>query len=71
MYIPASKLSKDQEIVCLYTDEAYVYVEDHEKSTLTPDQLSEAIEVLPERFFKHPKVLRGPNGEIKVYGIRH
>jgi len=70
MYVPSAKLQKDQEIVCMYTGESYVYVDDSEKENLSPEQLSEAIEILPERFHKHPKVLRAPNGEIRVYGIK-
>ncbi len=71
MYIPTSKLQKDTEIVCLYTGESYVYVDDNELESLPHDVISEGVEILPERFHKHPKVLRGPNGEIRVYGIKH
>lgn len=70
MYVPTSILQKDQDIVCMYTGEAYTYITEEEKSSLSADQLQHVIDILPERFHKHPRVFKGPNGDIRVYGIK-
>ena len=70
MYIPSSKLTRDIEIICPYTGESYVYVDEEEAKTLSDDILQDSIEILPERFHKHPRVFKAPNGEIRVYGIK-
>lgn len=70
MYIPSSLYRKDQDIICPYTGEAYSYLDEEELKSLTPEQASKTIELLPQRFFKHPRVFTTPNGEIKIYGIK-
>jgi hypothetical protein len=68
MYVPAANLKKevDQEIVCLFTGESYVFLEGDEK-TLT-EQHEGAIDSLPSRFYKLPFIKRSSNGQIRVFG---
>jgi hypothetical protein len=68
MYTPSANVeSPDVEIVCLFTGESYVYLEGNNKSIINPGHANQAIDQLPNRFFKQPFVVRRDKG-IRVFG---
>jgi hypothetical protein len=68
MYVPAHNIeNSEQEIVCLITGESYVYLDGDNTSLVQPEQIKDAIDVLPNRFFKQPFIVRKGNS-IRVFG---
>jgi hypothetical protein len=66
MYIPSKNIENpDQEIICIWTGESYVYVEDI-NTIEDKTKLEGALEILPERFFKRPLAMRSPEGQVKI-----
>jgi hypothetical protein len=64
MYVLSKNFENpEQEIVCPWTGESYVYVDKIEN----PDHNDGALEILPERFFKRPLPLRCPDGQVKLH----
>lgn len=70
MYVPVQNfdVEQDQEIVCLYTGESYVYLEGNENSIIEPKHAQGSCNDLPPRFYKVPFVVRSPNGQVRVFG---
>jgi len=70
MYIPAHHFAEEQEqeIVCLFTGERYVYLEGNDLSLIDPKYHEGAIESLPSRFYKMPFIVRHQNGQVRVFG---
>jgi len=70
MYVPTAHFSEEpeQEIVCLFTGESYVYMEGNDLSIIDPKYHEGSIETLPARFYKTPFIKRYPNGQIRVFG---
>ena len=68
MYVPSANFNPppEQDIYCPLTGESYVWVEDSEFANLPPHIANGAIEVLPNRFFQHPRVAREGN-QIKIH----
>lgn len=68
MYVPSQNIEDpEQEIVCLFTGESYVYIEGNEKSIIDPKICESAIDQLPPRFFKQPWVINTERG-VRVFG---
>jgi hypothetical protein len=70
MYVPSHHFEEEPEveIVCLFTNERYVYMEGGEKTIIDPKYHEGSIEALPSRFFKMPFIIRQPNGSVRVFG---
>lgn len=70
MYVPAQNFEEEQEqeIICLYTGERYVYVDGNDKSLIDPKLVKDSIDLLPLRFFRAPFVVRTSNGQVRVFG---
>jgi hypothetical protein len=67
MYVKAHKVPNSaQEIVCPWTGDAYVYM-DREEIGNDSNLLEDALEILPEIFFKKPIPMRCPNGQVKIH----
>ena len=56
------------EIVCLLTNEKYVYLEGDDLSLIDPKYHEGALDSLPARFTKQPFIIRKSNGQIRVFG---
>ena len=69
MYTPSHNIENpEQEIVCIMTGESYVHIEGDPESIIDPKLREGAIDMLPNRFFTHPWVIRSHNGQIRVFG---
>lgn len=70
MYVHIKHFTEEpeQEIVCLFTGESYVYMEGNTSTIIDPKYHEDAIDTLPNRFFKTPFIRRYPNGQIRVFG---
>jgi len=70
MYVPSHHFTEEpeQEIVCLFTDEKFVYLEGDKKSLIHPKHAEGAVDELPPRFYKQPFIKRYPNGQVRVFG---
>lgn len=70
MYIHAKHFTEEQEqeVVCLFTGERYVYLEGNDLSLIDPKYLEDALDSLPNRFFKLPFIKRHDSGQIRVFG---
>lgn len=67
MYVLSKNLTNhEQEIYCLFTGESYVHLEGNEASLLDPKVLEGALDILPERFYRTPWVIKRPDGQIRV-----
>lgn len=70
MYIPSQHFTEEQEqeVVCLFTGEKYVYLEGDDLTLIDPKYHEGAIERLPSRFFKMPFIVRKNDGQVRVFG---
>jgi hypothetical protein len=69
MYIPLQNFKDEQQvdIFCPWTGEAFVYFDDNDLKNLDPETLKDAIDILPERFFKRPIPVRCSDGQVKIH----
>ena len=70
MYISSNNFEEEQEqeIICLFTGERYVYLEGNDSTLIDPKYVKDSIDVLPPRFYKTPFVIKSTNGQVRVFG---
>jgi len=70
MYAPSHHFEEEPEveIVCLFTNERYVYLEGNDKTIIDAKYHEGSVDSLPNRFFKMPFVRRQDNGSVRVFG---
>lgn len=70
MYVHLKHFTEEpeQEVVCLFTGESYVYLEGDSSSVVHPKYHEDSLEMLPSRFYKLPFIKRYPNGQMRVFG---
>lgn len=69
MYTPSHNITNPEvEIVCVLTGESYVHIEGEEDSIIDPKLFEGGVDILPERFFRAPWVIKSHNGQMRVFG---
>lgn len=70
MYIPSHHFEEEQEqeVICVFTGERYVYLEGDDLTLIDPKYHEGALESLPNKFFKVPFMVMHGEGNLRVFG---